>query len=55
MSYCVITCLKSFEICNVSWFMQDGAPANTAQSITQWLEDCGVDYLVKSGLVIHQI
>ena len=38
---------ESFEKCNASWFMQDGAPAHTARSITQWLEDCGVDYFKK--------
>ena len=37
----------SLEKCNASWFMQDGAPAHTARSVTQWLEDCGVDYFKK--------
>ena len=39
---------ESFEKCNASWFMQDGASAHTARSITNWLEDCGVDYFKKS-------
>ena len=38
---------ESFEKCNASWFMQDGAPAHTARSVTQWLVDCGVNYFKK--------
>ena len=38
---------ESLENCNASWFMQDRAPAPIARSITQWLEDCDLDYFKK--------
>ncbi|KAG0701669.1 Transposable element Tcb2 transposase [Chionoecetes opilio] len=35
----------SFELRRASVFQQDGAPAHTAKSVTQWLDDCMVPFL----------
>lgn len=34
----------SFEKCQASTFMQDGAPCHTAKSVKQWLRDCCVPF-----------
>lgn len=34
----------SFEMCQASTFMQDGAPCHTAKSVKQWLRDCCVPF-----------
>ncbi|KAG0714558.1 Transposable element Tcb1 transposase [Chionoecetes opilio] len=35
----------SFELTRASVFQQDGAPAHTAKSVTQWLDDCMVPFI----------
>ena len=34
----------AFEKTRANVFMQDGAPAHTARSVTQWLQDCQISY-----------
>ena len=34
----------SFEMCQASTFMQDGAPFHTAKSVKEWLRDCCVPF-----------
>ena len=36
---------SSFEKSGTSIFQQDGAPAHTAKYVTNWPDDCGVDYI----------
>ncbi|KAG0725911.1 Transposable element Tcb2 transposase [Chionoecetes opilio] len=36
---------NSFELTRASVFQQDGAPAHTAKSVTQWLDDCMVPFI----------
>ncbi|XP_045134459.1 uncharacterized protein LOC123518022 [Portunus trituberculatus] len=35
----------SFEMCNATVFMQDGAPCHRAKSILTWLQNCQIDFL----------
>ena len=36
---------SSFERSNTSVFQQDGAPAHTAKTVVNWLNDCGVPFI----------
>jgi len=35
----------AFERSGAQIFQQDGAPAHTAKSVIQWLNDCGIDFI----------
>ena len=36
---------ECFDMCSAKVFQQDGAPAHTAKSVTQWLRDCEVPFI----------